>query len=94
MRNVNETLKKDVTSDNFSSHKNVCFALDLEDTFLENPQEEDGGEGWEVKLTSASLFRINQYCQYLNLPTFNQLSLSNQLVSLMFKLNLYVDCIG
>ena len=45
MRNVNETLRKDVTSDNFSSHKNVCFALDLEDTFLENPQEEDGGRG-------------------------------------------------
>ena len=54
-----------------------------EDKFFEKPQ---GGGG---KLTSPS-------CQYLNLPTFNQSSQSNQLFLdwLVTFLNSYVDCIG
>ena len=54
--------------------KNQFFTLYLEDTFFEKPQEGDG-----VKLTFPSLLTVKQYCQYLNLPTFYQSSLSNQL---------------
>ena len=53
--------------------KKQSFALYLEDTVFEKPLEVG------VKLTSSKLFRVNQYCQYLNLPTFNQSSMSNQL---------------
>ena len=42
MRNFSETLKKDVTYDNLTVTKKQCFALCLEDTFLEKPQE--GGD--------------------------------------------------
>ena len=75
--------------------KKQCFALQLEDTFFEKPQERRGGGGG-LKLTAPSYFRVNQYCQYLNLPQFNQSSLSNQLFLdwLVQFLNLYVDCIG
>ena len=51
-----------------------CFAFYLEDKFFEKVQ-------LGMKLTFPSLFRVNQYCQYLNLPTFNQSSQSNQLLS-------------
>ena len=56
-------------------------------------EKEVGGEG--VKLTSLSLFRVNQYREYLKLPTFNQSSLSNQLFLdwLVSFLNLFVDSI-
>ena len=69
--------------------KKQCFALYLEDTLFDKPQE-------GVKLTSLSLFRVNQYCQYFNLPTFNQSSQSNQLFLdwLVRFFNLYIDCIG
>ena len=53
--------------------KKQSFALYLEDTVFEKPQEVG------VKLTSSKHFRVDQYCQYLNLPTFNQSSMSNQL---------------
>ena len=46
-----------------------CFALYLEDVSFETPQ-------MGVKLTSPSLFRVNQYCHYLTLPIFNQSSQS------------------
>ena len=69
--------------------KKQCFALYLEDTLFDKPQE-------GVKLTSLSLFRVNQYCQYFNLPTFNQSSQSNQLFQdwLVRFFNLYIDYIG
>ena len=69
--------------------KKQCFALYPEDTLFDKPQE-------GVKLTSLSLFRVNQYCQYFNLPTFNQSSQSNQLFLdwLVRFFNLYIDCIG
>ena len=73
--------------------KSQCFTFYLEDTFFEKPQV-------GVKSTSPRLFRVNQCCQYLsqylNLPTLNQPSQSNQffLDLLVEFLNLYVDCIG
>ena len=61
----------------------------LEDTLFEKPQVVG-------KSTSPKRFRVNHYCQYLNLPTFNQSSQSNQLFLgwLVEFLNLYVDCIS
>ena len=35
--NLNEIFRKDVTY-NIKSHKKHCFALSLEDTYLEKPQ--------------------------------------------------------
>ena len=73
--------------------KKQWFTFYLEDTFFEKPQV-------GVKSTSPRLFRVNQCCQYLsqylNLPTLNQPSQSNQffLDLLVEFLNLYVDCIG
>ena len=52
--------------------KKQWFTFYLEDTFFEKPLV-------GVKSTFPRLFGVNQYCQYLNLPTSNQSSQSNQL---------------
>ena len=65
LRNLNEFFRKDVTYDDIKSHKNKCFILYLEDSFLENTTEGSRvqwGQGRvavgveEVKLTSPKSF--------------------------------------
>ena len=84
MRNFIEILKKYVNYDNFKGPKEVVLLPLFEKLQM------------EVKLTSHKLFRVNKYCQYLNLTTFNQPIQFNQLFldCLVKFFDIHVDCIG
>ena len=71
MSNFNEIFRKDVSYDNVKSHKKAGLRP-LCRRFGNIFGKITGERG--LKLTSFSLFRVSQYCQYLNLPIFNQSS--------------------
>ena len=84
MRNFIEILKKYVNYENFKSPKEVVLLPLFEKLQM------------EVKLTSDKLFRVNKYCQYSNLTTFNQPIQFNQLFldCLVKFFDIHVDYIG